>query len=200
MTRLAANDVLDINQGLRRYDRELAARTGQTLQGIACRAAGVTEEQILNSVRTTRVAVVSITSGEGIIEGFAEAVQSIIRHLGFEAFVPDKADVTSLAAAIGEGARVVFMADDERFVAINLPALRVVDNAEATGRGYMIALEGLAGGLRDRRVLVIGAGRVGTITTRILNEMGAQVAVFDRDPIRAELLAQESEIMVEKDL
>jgi pyrrolysine biosynthesis protein PylD len=200
MTRLSADVVLEVSQGLRRYDRELMARTGQTLLGIACRAGGATEEKIVDYIRTTRVAVVSITSGMGIIEGFAGAVQSIIRHLGFEVFVPDGADVAGIVAAIEGGAHVVFVADDERFVAINLPRLRVVDNTEATAKGYVIALEGLVGELSHRDVLVIGAGRVGSMVARILDEIGAHVAVFDRDPRRAELLAQEGKITVEKDL
>jgi pyrrolysine biosynthesis protein PylD len=107
-----------------------------------------------------------MTIGEGILHGFAEAVRDIIKHLGYEAFVPELVDMAGLAAAIDMGADVVFMADDARFIAVNLSTRHIVDNAEATGRGYGAAVEKLADGISDRAVLVIGAGQVGTSAAR----------------------------------
>lgn len=200
MTRLKPSDLEGLGESLESYDKKLLTKTGRTLRQIACQAAGIDEEQILSLIRDTRVGVVSMTAGEGIISGFSEAVRDIIRHLGFRVFVPDSADVAGLAAAIEEGADVVFMADDARFVAMNLSTRRVVDNAEATGRGYGAALEGLAKGVCGHRVLVIGAGQVGTGAARVLREMGAQIGVFDRETPRAEQLAREVEGVVERDL
>ena len=200
MTRLKPSDLAGLGQGLQLYERELRAKTGRTLRQIACRAAGIGEERVLKGIRDTKVGVVSMTVGQGILHGFAEAVRDIIGHLGYEAFVPEFVDVAGLAAAIHEGADIVFIADDERFIAVNLSTHRIVDNAEATGRGYGAALEGLAGGMRDRPVLVIGAGQVGTSAARILREMGAQIGVFDRKRPRAKRLAQEGEGCVEEDL
>lgn len=200
MTRLKPSDLAGLGQGLDLYERELQAKTGRTLRQIACRAAGIGEERVLEGIRNTKVGVVSMTVGEGIIHGFTEAVRDIIKYLGYEAFLPQFVDVAGLAAAIDEGADVIFMADDERFIAINLSTRRTVDNAEATGRGYGAALEGLAGGTPDRPVLVIGAGQVGTSAAKILREMSAQVAVFDLKLPRAERLAREVEGCVEENL
>lgn len=200
MTRLRPSDLAGLGQSLDLYDGELQAKTGRTLRQIACRAAGIGEEQILGTVGETKVGVISVTVGQGIVEGFAETVRDIVRHLGYEAFVPELVDVGGFAAAIEEGAGVLFMADDTRFVAVNLSTRRVVDNADATGRGYGAALEGLADGIRDRPVLVIGAGQVGTSAARILREMGAQVGVFDGEKLRAQRLAREVEGVVEGDL
>lgn len=200
MTRLKPKDLAGLDRSLELYDRELLARTGRTLRQVACRAAGIVEDQIPGAIRTTNVGVISMTAGEGIISGFAQAVRDIIGHLGFRAFVPELADVAGLAGAIEEGADVVFMADDALFVAINLSTRRTVDNAEATGRGYGAALEGLADGMRGRRVLVIGAGGVGTGAATILKEMGAQIGVFDRETRQAEHLAREVGAVVEDDL
>lgn len=200
MTRLRPSDLAGLSQSLGRYDGELQTKTGRTLRQIACRAVGIGEEQILRTVGDTKVGVVSLTVGQGIVEGFAKAVRDIIRHLGYEAFVPQSVDVAGLAGAIEEGADVVLMADDTRFVAVNLSSRRVVDNADATGRGYGAALEGLADGIRDRPVLVIGAGQVGTSAARIMREMGAQIAVFGEERPRAKRLALEVEGVVEGDL
>ncbi len=200
MTRLKPIDLAGLGQGLELYEKKLRANTGRTLRQIACRAAGIGEERVLERVRNTKVGVVSMTVGEGILHGFTEAVRDIIKHLGYEAFLPQFVDVAGLAAAIDEGADVVFMADDERFIAVNLSDRRIVDNAEATGRGYGAALEGLAGGIRDRPVLVIGAGQVGTSAAKILKEMGAQIGVCDRKRPRAQRLAQEVDGVVEGNL
>jgi pyrrolysine biosynthesis protein PylD len=200
VTRLKPNDLASLGQGLDLYERELQAKTGRTLRQIACRAAGIDEEQILKGIRNTTVGVVSMTVGKGILHGFAEAVRDIIHHLGYKAFVPRLADVVGLAGAIEQGADVIFMADDARFVAVNLSTRRVVDNAEATGRGYGVALEGLADGMLDRTVLVIGAGKVGTSAARILREMGTQIGVFDWKRPRAQRLAREVKGVVEGDL
>lgn len=200
MTRLRSSDLSDLGAGLAFYEKELRKKTGRTLRQIACRATGIGEERIARPIQETTVGVVPVTAGEGAISGFAEAVRDIIRHLGFRVFVPESSDVAGLAAAIEEGSDVVFMADDDRFVAANLPTRHIVDNAEATGRGYGAALEGLTGGMSDRRVLVIGAGRVGWAAARILKEMGAQIGAFDRETDRAGRLAREVGGVVEGDL
>ena len=48
MTRLITADISDIAANLHNYDRELIARTGHSLCGIACRAAEIDEAQIQN--------------------------------------------------------------------------------------------------------------------------------------------------------
>jgi pyrrolysine biosynthesis protein PylD len=189
-----------LDKDLSLYDRELVTTTGQTLRQIACRAAGTKEESILLAARNTKVAVISVTAGQGAIPGFAGAVRAIINHLGFPVFVPEVTDVAGLASAVEQGADVVFMADDTRFVAVNLGTRRLVDNAEATGRGYVAALEGMARGLEGRRVLLIGAGRVGTAAAEALRKAGARIGLFDRDTGRAERLAREIGAQVEGDL
>jgi pyrrolysine biosynthesis protein PylD len=197
---LTPSDITDGVKSLALYDQELLAKTGRSLRQIACRASGVDEEEILKAIQNTTVGVISVTAGEGIIPGFVGAVRDIIGHLDFRAFVPGSADVAGLAAAIDEGAEIIVMADDTIFVALNLSTRRVVENAEATGRGYGAALEGLAHGVSKRPVLVIGAGGVGTACARFLKKMGGRIGVFDCDPSRAERLAREVGGVVERDL
>ncbi|NIQ38022.1 MAG: 3-methylornithyl-N6-L-lysine dehydrogenase PylD [Proteobacteria bacterium] len=200
MTRLETGDLAGLGQTLDDYDDELRAKTGRTLRQIACRAAGLSEKQILQSIQETRVAVISMSAGQGVLEGFAHAVRDIVSHLGYQAFVPNLFDVGGIAGAMEGGADVVFMADDARFIAANLSTRLVVDNAEATGRGYGAALDELTDGIRGRRVLVIGAGRVGKGAAGIVREMGGEVGVFDSNRFRSEDLAREVEGIAEGDL
>jgi pyrrolysine biosynthesis protein PylD len=86
-----------------------------------------------------------------------------------------------LAEAIEKGASIVFLADDNRFISVNLTQKRVIDNAEATGRCYAYTLDASAGGLSGQNVLLIGSGRVGTYALDALLRLGAKVGVFDID-------------------
>ncbi|MCD6471771.1 3-methylornithyl-N6-L-lysine dehydrogenase PylD [Candidatus Aerophobetes bacterium] len=200
MTRLSSELLINIGKELNIYDKELLQKTGYTLRQIASRAVGVTEAEVCDAIDPTLVAVVPITSGKGIIEGFTHAVQSIISYMGFTSFITHNYDVAGLKEGIKRGAKVIFLADDNCFIAINLSYEWIVDNAEATGRGYVSALECLVGGLSNRKVLVIGAGRVGRSATCALKKLGAKIAVFDIDQTRAEILAKEYGTVVERDL
>ena len=55
--------------------------------------------------------------------------------------------------------------------------------------GYAVCLKNAAGGLEGKQVLVIGAGRVGTWAAKIMLGWGADVAVTDIVPQKAERLA-----------
>lgn len=198
--RLSSELLIDIDKGLDNYNRELLGKTGCTLRGIASHAAGATEKEVFEASNSTPVAVVPITAGKGIIECFAQAVQSIVSYIGFTSFVTHDYDVAGLAEGITRGAKIIFLADDNCFIAINLSRGLVVDNAEATGRGYVAALECLAGELRARRVLVIGAGRVGRSAVCALKRLGAEVALLDIDQTKAEILVREYETVKEENL
>ena len=90
MTRLKSDDIVGLEKDLSLYDRELVTKTGQTLRQIACRAAGMKEEPILLAARNTKVAVISVTAGQGAIPGFAGAVRAIIDHLATKLDQPKK--------------------------------------------------------------------------------------------------------------
>lgn len=201
MTRLSDSLVEFIGMQLDDYDRELLEKTGFTLKQIACFAAGINESEFQNFATSCKVAVIPITSGKGLIKGFSSAVRVIINHLGCgDVFITKKLDVAGLAEAVEGGAKIIFLADDNQFVAINLYRRKVVDNAEATGRGYVVALEGLKKGLDGESVLVIGGGRVGESAVCALQERGAKVAVFDIDQGKVINLKRKYEIIPEENL
>jgi pyrrolysine biosynthesis protein PylD len=179
VTRLITADISDIAANLQNYDRELVARTGYSLSGIACCAAEIDEAQIKNLLPSIRVAVIPISSGEGIISGFCEAVLSILLHLGADAFVTRTTDVAGIAESFKKKADIVMLADDERFVALHIRSRSVADNAVCTGYAFATGLSLMAGSLRGREVLVIGCGPVGRSAALTLNRMGVRVSVYD---------------------
>jgi len=200
MTRLMSEDIRFIGDDLARYDSELLRKTGLSLRQIACRAAGMDEAEARRSLASVVAGVVPMTSGEGIIVGFSEAVADILGYLGASSFVTDMADVAGLAEAVRRGADVVFLADDLRFVALNLSSRIVADNSEATARGYVAALDALAGGLERKTILVLGAGEVGRHAIAAVQALGARVSVYDPDPKKIRDLESEAGLAVEKDL
>jgi len=178
MTRLNRELILGMNETITAYDLELARKTGLTLRQISARIAGLTEEDLREAFRPECVAVIPITAGKGVIKGFTHAVKSIIEHLDCRCFITNTSDTAGLAEGIERGASIFFLADDDRFIAINLAQKCVVDNDLATGWSYAHALDASVGGLEGRSTLLIGAGRVGKHAISALLARGANVGVF----------------------
>jgi len=206
VTRLKTLDIAGISAELDRYDTELLNKTGCTLRGIACHAAGVEEKTIQDLIASTKVAVIPMTCGQGVIEGFAETVQQITSHIGFNTFVTRHTDVAGLGEALDKKADLIMLSDDDLFVAINIKSRRVVDNTPATGKGYAAGLNLMTGGVKDKRVLVIGCGPVGRSAAVDLVRLGFEVSVYDIKPECCQELAREiknslnANIGIEKEL
>jgi pyrrolysine biosynthesis protein PylD len=201
VTRLKKEDIMDIIQKLPAYEADLVRKTGLSLKEIASRAIEDSGEKARATIGSHKVAVVPITSGQGVIENFAEAVEGILIHIGANAFITRDSDVAGLAEGVEKGAGIAFLADDNRFIALNFSLRKVIDNVEATAKGYVSALQAMAGDLRRRDVLVIGgAGRVGWNAVLALEKIRAMVAVFDLNQDRVELLVRGHEITVERNL
>lgn len=192
MTRLKTNDITDIAANLDAYDTRLLSQTGRTLKGIACLTAGVGEGRLLKLQDRISVGVIPLSCGQGIISDFSETVASIIKHLGFSAFVAAASDVEAMVDACRREADILFMADERRFVAIDLQSRSVVDNADMTGRGFTTGLALMAGGLMGKNVFVIGCGEVGRAATESLLSLGADVAVYDVDTSSTRALARQT--------
>ncbi|MHC4741524.1 MAG: 3-methylornithyl-N6-L-lysine dehydrogenase PylD [Planctomycetota bacterium] len=179
MTRLRTEDIEHIPQELEEYDRRLSAKTGKTLKGIGFYAVGLRDDEFEEIVGKSKVCVVPLSCGQGIIKGFSESVSSIISHLGFHSFGARNSDGAGIAEAFERQADIIFLADDYRFVAINVHTRRVSDNNEMTARGFVAGLDLMANGLKGDTALVIGCGQVGSHAARILVGMGVAVSVCD---------------------
>lgn len=198
---LTEKDVAHLPERLPAYDAELVKKTGLSLREIAIRSTEVSEEALTAAIASHTVAVVPVTAGQGVVGNFSEAVRGILSYLGVDVFKTRESDVAGVAEGIEKGADIVFFADDNRFVALNLPLRRVTDNAEATAKGYVTALEAMAGDLSQREVLVIGgAGRVGWSAVLALKSKGARVAACDLKQQKIESLAKGHEVIVEGNL
>ena len=206
MTRLTTADIRTIADNLVDYDADLVAATGHSLRGIACHAAGIGEAQFDKTLGNLVVAVIPVTSGEGLIGKFCDAVKSISCHLGANTFITQATDVAGLAEAVEKKADIVLMSDDDRFIALHVQSYRVIDNADATGNGYVAGLNLMTGGLQNRDVLLIGCGPVGLAAAESLIRRGARVSVYDIDPSNSQNLAAkiksacDSDIIIENDL
>ncbi|MCE5284638.1 MAG: 3-methylornithyl-N6-L-lysine dehydrogenase PylD [Pelosinus sp.] len=188
MTRLKETDIEEISGALTIYNKTLQANFGAGLFDIAAYAVNKQPGEMVALLDKATIGVVPITSGQGVISGFSATVQSIINFLGGKAFVTKGSDVGGLAEAVSRGAEVLFLADDDNFVALHLKSGRVVCNSEATGRGYSAALALMAQGLSKKQVLVVGAGPVGLGAAAFLLQQQAIVSVFDINRKKAEAI------------
>src|SRR5690606_23570420 len=111
--RLTSQDVIPIARNLELHERQLRDQTGLSMWQLACLAISLPDPEALprSSLNT---AVVPVTAGLGVIEGFAGAVAAIVRHLGFPVFVTAGGDVAGFAEALEKGAALLLMADDDR--------------------------------------------------------------------------------------
>ena len=203
MTRLKQDDVVNIATTLEAYNADLEQITGCSLRGIAANAVGKGVGE--DNAQKPKVAMIPMTCGQGIIEGFAESVVSIINYLGFNAAITKSHDAGGVAEAVQNGSEILFMADDDRFVAVNVRTGKISDNGDATGKGYVAALAYMCDGLEGKKVLVIGAGPVGTGAALALIRFGAEVSIYDIDlsasqRLSGELIKQGHAAKIETDL
>ncbi len=182
MTRLQSDDISGISSQLKAYDEELLVKTDHNLRQIACHATELKEEDVRGVMSRIRVGVVPIRWGQGVIEGFCEATAGILKHLGFNTFVAGQSDISGLAEAYETKADVVFLSDDNDFVALNAETRQYVHNADATGKGFAAGLALMANGLVDQKVLVLGCGTVGRSVISTLLSYGAKVSIYDINP------------------
>lgn len=176
-----------IPENLNSYDAGLQKKTGLSLKGLGLEAAGLKESAFARN--SFKVAVIPVTAGQGTITFFVEAVRKLAEFVGFSAFITKKPDVGGLAEAYQAGADLIMLADDHLYTAINLHDRRVIDNDEATALGYTTALDKMAGGLREKKVLLIGAGPVGRAAAKLLACRRASLIIYDQDRARQEDLA-----------
>jgi pyrrolysine biosynthesis protein PylD len=181
MTRLRTEDIEHIRHELKAYDQQLLDKTGKTLKAIAAHAAGQLDPQLDEIIKSSKVCVVPMTCGLGVIDNFSDTVCEIISHLGFDSFTAQNSDAAGIAEAFEKESDVIVLADDNRFIAINVHTKYVSDNSEMTAKGFVAALDLMAAGLKGKNALLLGCGEVGSHAARILVTMGVAVTVCDID-------------------
>ena len=146
--------------------------------------------EFMDAASCTRVGIVPVTWGQGIIPGFSQTVQEIVAHLGFTAYVTRDSDVAGLSEAAERGLDVIMLSDDDDFRAIHLKTGISVDNSEATGKVFAVGLDLMAKGLKGKKALVVGCGPVGRQAGLELLQLGAKLSVMDADLEKARSTAR----------
>ncbi|WP_298483899.1 3-methylornithyl-N6-L-lysine dehydrogenase PylD [uncultured Ruminococcus sp.] len=173
MSRLIPTDISHIPTSMQAYDATFQKQTGMTMAQTACHGLHISEHSPVK-----KTAVIPVTSGLGVISRFSESVCAILQHIGADAFVTEKTDVAGLQEAYAAGAEVIFLADDDVYAAFSTGGAWQSDNGFATGIAFAAALDG-AVSCAGKKVLVLGAGPVGSAAAKWLDNAGAQVAVYD---------------------
>lgn len=208
MTRLITEWLTPIKENMDRWDKTLRENTGCDLATLAYRAAVSDPANRLNAsvipdaasqkslscgdgrdggsvLAGMKACVVTVTSGEGEIGHFAQSVAGILDHMGMDAKATKMTDVAGIYEAVQEDADVVFMADDDRYIALGLKTGACGENDRCTALGYLQVLEECCRkergrGIAGEKVLMIGYGRVGMIMYELLKARGAVVTVYDK--------------------
>ena len=145
MTRLIESDVRSLTAHLIKVEAALVRLTGCDFVALGARACGVGEGVARDALANASVAVVPITTGEGLIPGFAECVAAICAHLGCHARVTVASDVAGFAETLRFGDDLVFAADDRKFLAFDFARRTVADDDPCTAWAYAAALDRAAG-------------------------------------------------------
>jgi pyrrolysine biosynthesis protein PylD len=182
VTRLTTEDIQGISEELPAYESSLMEKTGCSLRQLACRAMEVSEKDVQASMEHTLVGVIPMTSGGGVLKDFCRTVADIVSHIGCRAFITRGTDASGIAEAVEEKADIFMFADENRFVALDMQHRKLVDNADATGRGFVAGLHLMAESLKDRKVLVLGCGPVGQSAVKALVKTGCRISVYDIEP------------------
>lgn len=192
MTRLKEKDIDKIERQIEDYDRLFCNQTGKTMEELACKVVGIQEKIVKR-----KAAVVSVTSGLGVIGGFAQSVAAILGHCGIETKVMEKTDVAGLQQAYAEGAEVVFLADDDVCAAFGIGSKVQSDNGEATGRGYggalIEAMRKQSVEIAGQEVLIVGAGSVGAAAAQYIAKKQAVPIIYDLQEEKAREVAERIE-------
>ena len=188
MTRLNSADLTNPANDRERYEKRLRDRLGLSLAALAADALSVDDGAAVRALAGLRVAAVPISSGQGLISGFAGMLAGIADQLGCSGHVVPP-DGEGFRAARETGADLAIWADDVDFVAENLASGIRAENGRATGLGFAAALDRLCGGVGGKTIAVTGCGPVGAAGAEALLRRSAMVVLCDLRPDKAEALA-----------
>ncbi len=191
MTRLHSSQVLEIPGKIEEYEKDLIEKIGMSLAEVGWRAkicdwtGRVAGENVRAGagdldLACKNIAVVPVTAGQGQISGFCQAVKAIIQQLGFNSvLVTENNDVSGISEAMNRKAEIIFMADDDDFIAFNTNTGRIINNDKATARAYAVGLAGMAENYQQKDVLVLGGGKIGCEIIKFLLNYNANPVCYD---------------------
>ena len=117
-------------------------------------------------------------------EEFSARAQGLLEQFdGFNVTIPFKTDIIPHLAGTAGDART--------FGAVNTVNARTRTGYNTDGLGFMLMLENAGVDVRDKRVLVLGAGGAGRSCICKLCEGGARVYAYERDALRLKQVYEE---------
>lgn len=198
MTRLITEWIKDIQDHAKEKEAVLKEKTGLNYIGLAAKTSGWSVADLERASLQIKVGVVPVTSGKGVISSFSESVAAVITAMGFQSFLTQGADVNGIHEAYSREADILFMADDERYLAFNINKRKMADNNMATAAGYLTALEEAHGSLTGKEVLLLGFGVIGQEFYKRLQKKGISVAGYEIDPGRQKEMDRSGIFLLEK--
>ena len=180
MTRLKSEWIKDLDKTASEWNLSLKEIAGVGYIELAAYISGNSVEKILQAAEEYKVAVIPITSGDGIINTFSESVAAIVSSMGFDAFVTEKTDVDGIHEAYMNDADIMFMADDTRYIAISARNGMACDNNIATAYGFSEILCRMAGEIKNKNVAVLGYGIIGELMAEYLADKGATIYIYEK--------------------
>ncbi len=181
MTRLITEWIAPMKYTASDWDKYLRRQTGMGYLELAARASGNSLKQMKEAAQEYQIAVIPITSGLGTIDSFSESVAAITREMGFQTFVTEDRDVNGIYEACRRGADILYMADDDRYLTLNIRNGKTGDNNVATAQGFSELLDQMGGGLEGKEIAVLGYGIIGQRMAQALGKKGARVSVYDKN-------------------
>ncbi|QIB70173.1 3-methylornithyl-N6-L-lysine dehydrogenase PylD [Aminipila butyrica] len=185
MTRLRTEWIEHMLDGMDDYNRQLQDKIGLNLAELTCKTWHLTEAEFEKARNNHRIAIVPVTQGEGIISAFSQSVAAIVYSMGFQAFVTGCSDVDGIWEGTKQGCDIFFLADDTRYLALNIKSGKASDNNYATALGFINALKALMNkkgkDIYQEKILQIGYGAVGKEAAEILLKEKVDFHLFDID-------------------
>lgn len=186
MTRLTVDWVMTIADTITDYDRYLYSKVSLSLRDLAFDAAGRLDADKYSLLNENKAAVIRNNTGEGVIGGFDIAVASILKLIGIETILCDKENISGINEAMDKGANILFMADDEKYIAINTRNNKKSDNDHATALGFATVLEKMADGLTGKDIALLGYGKIGGNAADIMTDKGGNIWLYDKKDVSAD--------------
>lgn len=179
MTRLITDWIEDISKNIEKSEKELIKKTGLSYVELASIASNISKQKIQLASKNLKIGVIPVTTGQGIISTFSESVAAILRYMNFNVHITSNTDVAGIYEAYQKNIKIIFLADDDRFIAVNLEKNIIAENSIATAKGFVAAMKGAVGNLKEKEILVVGCGLVGEEMLKILLKEKANPIAYD---------------------
>lgn len=189
MTRLTSHHITKIPTIWENYTRCLKERTGLSLFELACNTFNIDVETAHAQCQKQHVAIIPISSGEGKIEDFDTALQSIALYIGFKATILASDDAGFAQYHAGDF-DIAIWADDDTFIAENKHTGMRAENGIATGKGFSELLHTMID-IREETIFIRGCGPVGRNAALHLSSHGYKLFLCDTIYDKASTLASE---------